>query len=68
MAIFANIVIANKPKATKPEVYKTFQELRDSAILESVVKNNKLIKKNTQINSIKTSKYLEDLTLIREGE
>ena len=62
MAIFANIIIASKPEVTKPIVYKTLQELRDSAILESVVKNNKEIKKNTQINSIKTSKYLEDLT------
>jgi hypothetical protein len=53
MAINANIVIIEPKKAL------SFQSIRENAVSKSLRQE---MKEQNQINTIKTSKYLEDLT------
>jgi hypothetical protein len=68
MALNANIVI-NKVEKVEPKEALPFQSIRESAVskslrFESAVSKSlrQDMKEQNQINTIKTSKYLEDLT------
>ena len=58
MALNANIVI-NKVEKVEPKEALSFQSIRESAVSKSLRQE---MKEQNQINTIKTSKYLEDLT------
>jgi len=58
MALNANIVI-NKVEKVESKEALPFQSIRESAVSKSLRQE---MKEQNQINTIKTSKYLEDLT------
>jgi len=58
MTINANIVII-EPKKIESKLALSFESIRESAVSKSLRQE---MKEQNQINTIKTSKYLEDLT------
>ena len=67
MPIFGNIIVQNNVSITSDtsrdvKEVKTFDELRQLAVVVNDIKVAKETRTENKINSKKTSRYLEDLT------